>query len=105
MWRVFTSYKLMLDFFGMRLEDEASGLISRSRNYATQYRNLRSTYFCPNLVLQSRPVCLAVRFTRTSAASRSHPICPSIPYVRRWANSRRFCSSPSIIMTCDWLLC
>lgn len=55
MRRVLVSYQLMLDFYGMRLEDEATGLISRSKNYATQYRNLCSTYSCPNLILQSRP--------------------------------------------------
>lgn len=56
MRRIVTSYKLMLDFYGMRLESEATGLIVRSTNYAAQYRNLCST-FVPrlDLVLQSRP--------------------------------------------------
>ena len=52
--RIVTSYKLMLDFYGMRLEDEATGLVSRSKNHAAQYRNLCSTSvsrLC--LVLQS----------------------------------------------------
>jgi len=40
MGRILTSYKLMLDFYGMRLENEATGLISRSENHTTQYRNL-----------------------------------------------------------------
>ena len=53
MRRVVTSYKLMLDFYGMRLEDETTGLISRSSNYASQYRNLCSTFFCPDTILQS----------------------------------------------------
>ena len=53
MQRVITSYKLMLDFYGMRLENEATGLISRSNDYAAQYRNLCSTLFCLDLVLQS----------------------------------------------------
>jgi hypothetical protein len=42
--RIITSYKLMLDFYGMQLENEATGLISRSNNYAVQYRNLCSTF-------------------------------------------------------------
>ena len=50
--RIITSYQLMLDFYGMRLENEATGLISRSENYAAQYKNLCSTYFCPDLVLR-----------------------------------------------------
>ena len=44
MRRVLVSYQLMLDFYGMRLEDEATGLISRSKDYAARYRNLCSTY-------------------------------------------------------------
>ena len=54
MRRVLMSYKLMLDFYGMRLEDEASGLISRTENYASRYRNLCSTCFCRDPILQSR---------------------------------------------------
>ena len=53
MRRVITSYKLMLDFYGMRLENEVTGLISRSNNYAVQYRNLCSTLFCLDPILQS----------------------------------------------------
>lgn len=49
MQRIVTSYKLMLDFYGMQLENEVTGLISRSSKYATQYRNLCSTSFCPDL--------------------------------------------------------
>ena len=41
--RIFTSYKMMVEFYGMRLEDETNGLISRSENYAARYRNLCST--------------------------------------------------------------
>ncbi|KAG8990443.1 hypothetical protein FRB94_000306 [Tulasnella sp. JGI-2019a] len=40
MERLFTSYKLMLDFYGMRLEDEETGRLSRSTNYAKCYANL-----------------------------------------------------------------
>ncbi|KAF9643403.1 hypothetical protein BDM02DRAFT_3104469 [Thelephora ganbajun] len=40
MLQILTSYKLMLDFYGMRLENEATGLISRSKNYTSQYKNL-----------------------------------------------------------------
>ena len=49
----------MLDFFGMRLENESTGLISRSRNYEPLYKNLCSTCLCLGLVLQSRPSFLA----------------------------------------------
>ena len=52
MQRVITSYKMMLDFYGMRLENEATGLISRSKDYVVQYRNLCSTLFCLDLFLQ-----------------------------------------------------
>jgi len=50
--RIITSYKLMLDFYGMRLENEATGLISRSKNYEVQYRNLCSAFFCLDLSLR-----------------------------------------------------
>ena len=72
MQRVLASYKLMLDFYGMRLEDEATGLISRSKDYAAQYRNLCSTYSCSDFILQSRPrsrqgwYVLPYAFTRVS---------------------------------------
>ncbi|RDB17997.1 Opioid growth factor receptor-like protein 1 [Hypsizygus marmoreus] len=41
--RVITSYKMMLDFYGMRLVSDKSGLVDRSlppRNYQSRYRNL-----------------------------------------------------------------
>jgi len=38
--RVYASYRLMLDFYGMRLEDEKTGRIRRSRNYEARYANL-----------------------------------------------------------------
>ena len=44
--RVIKSYELMLDFYGMQLLDQDTGLLSRSlppRNYAARYTNLRST--------------------------------------------------------------
>lgn len=44
--RVIKSYKMMLDFYGMQLLDQETGLLSRSpppRNYAARYTNLRST--------------------------------------------------------------
>ena len=43
--RIIESYKLMLDFYGMRLVSEETGLVGRSappRNYATRYHNLVS---------------------------------------------------------------
>jgi hypothetical protein len=43
MGRIVTSYKLMLDFYGMRLVSVESGLVARSlapRNYASRYQNL-----------------------------------------------------------------
>jgi hypothetical protein len=45
--RVITSYKLMLDFYGMQLLSEESGLVGRSsppRNFGNRYRNLVSEY-------------------------------------------------------------
>jgi len=39
--RVISSYKLMLDFYGMRLEDSRTGLLSRSnRRFDERYKNL-----------------------------------------------------------------
>jgi hypothetical protein len=41
--RVVHSYRLMLDFYGMRLLSLATGLLDRSlppKNYATRYQNL-----------------------------------------------------------------
>jgi hypothetical protein len=43
MQRVIRSYRLMLDFFGMRLDSEETGLISRADNYLDRYRNLTRT--------------------------------------------------------------
>ena len=80
--RILASYQLMLDFYGMRLEDESTGLISRSKGYASQYKNLCSTYSCrPGLVLRSTPFstgrsCLVVRFMRLSVVPKSYLIRP-----------------------------
>jgi len=41
--RIVESYRMMLDFYGMALLSEHSGLVSRSsppRNFATRYRNI-----------------------------------------------------------------
>ena len=39
--RVLRSYRLMLDFYGMRLEDSETGSLARSdKNYKDRYRNL-----------------------------------------------------------------
>ncbi|KAH9936620.1 opioid growth factor receptor conserved region-domain-containing protein [Fomitopsis serialis] len=39
--RVLRSYRLMLDFYGMRLEDSETGLLARSdKNYKDRYKNL-----------------------------------------------------------------
>lgn len=56
--RVFTSYKLMLDFYGMRLVSEESGLVDRAlppRNYASRYQNLirESSYRMKSLIYSS----------------------------------------------------
>lgn len=43
--RVVTSYKLMLDFYGMQLLSEVTGLVGRSappRSFGKRYRNLVS---------------------------------------------------------------
>jgi len=85
MQRVLMSYKLMLDFYGMRLENEASGLVSRSDNYASRYRNLSSMCFCPDPIstfLLAGPPCLVVRSTRASVVSESYLTHPSTSYTR-----------------------
>lgn len=38
--RLLTSYRLMLDFYGMQLVSDDTGLIVRSPNHAARYRNL-----------------------------------------------------------------
>lgn len=41
--RILASYRLMLDFYGMRLVSPESGFTDRSlppRNYASRYKNL-----------------------------------------------------------------
>lgn len=43
--RIIRSYELMLDFYGMRLVSEETGLLGRSlppRNFQDRYRNLVS---------------------------------------------------------------
>jgi hypothetical protein len=42
--RIITSYKLMLDFYGMKLLSAETGLIIRSDNYQSRYRNLLGVY-------------------------------------------------------------
>ena len=44
--RVIKSYELMLDFYGIQLLDQETGLLGRSpppKNHAARYTNLRST--------------------------------------------------------------
>lgn len=38
--RVLLSYEMMLDFFGMKLEDRRTGQLTRSRNWRERYHNL-----------------------------------------------------------------
>jgi len=38
--RVVLSYRLMLDFYGFKLDDEDSGTVSRSENYKSRFQNL-----------------------------------------------------------------
>jgi len=72
MRRILMSYKLMLDFYGMRLENEDSGLISRSENYAARYRNLCSTCIFLDLIhfalgwaaVACRALCASLRGPR-----------------------------------------
>lgn len=89
MRRLLASYKLMLDFFGMRLENEATGLISRSENYASRYRNLCSMSFSSRFVLQSRPRSWRGRtpsscIPRAPAISGLYLIRPTTSHVRSW---------------------
>nr|AFM43705.1 opioid growth factor receptor [Azumapecten farreri] len=42
--RVLTSYKLMLDFYGMELESEETGQIKRGENWESQFNNLNRSY-------------------------------------------------------------
>lgn len=38
--RLLRSYRLMLDFYGMKLVNAETGLLERSSNYSARYRNL-----------------------------------------------------------------
>jgi hypothetical protein len=42
--RVMESYRIMLDFYGMRLADEQTGLLERSDDYRPRYKNLIRKY-------------------------------------------------------------
>jgi hypothetical protein len=43
--RVILSYRLMLDFYGMALVSEETGLLKRGDNYTERYQNLAREYF------------------------------------------------------------
>lgn len=53
--RVLRSYRLMLDFYGMRLEDSETGLLARAdKNYKDRYRNLaRESCAAPAYTLET----------------------------------------------------
>jgi len=40
MEKMYISYELMLDFYGMKLEDRITGRLSRTHEFRTRYRNL-----------------------------------------------------------------
>jgi len=37
--RIIESYKLILDFYGIQLDDEATGVTSRAENYLVRYKD------------------------------------------------------------------
>lgn len=41
--RLIRSYRLLLDFYGMQLDDEASGQLSRNASYRQRFRNLEQS--------------------------------------------------------------
>jgi hypothetical protein len=51
--RILTSYRLMLDFYGMELVSEETGLLQRTTSFAERYRNLcrKSSPFRRNRLL------------------------------------------------------
>jgi len=103
MRRIVTSYKLMLDFYGMRLENEATGLISRSDNYAAHYRNLCSTCFSSDLLFPGQYVlscilCKPPRFRNLILSIRSFHVLGDEPLVV-WT-----CCCPPIAALCDRLV-
>lgn len=76
--RILASYRLMLDFYGMRLVSEDTGLVDRAsvpRNYAHRYRNLVRAY--------ARSTCKRYRSADTSPRLRtqlsSHFPHPKVP--------------------------
>jgi hypothetical protein len=90
MRRILASYKLMLDFYGMRLENEATGLISRSENYTARYRNLCGTCFYPDPILQLRPhsgwAGMSCRTRYASLRALAILSYPSVHFVRPMMN-------------------
>jgi len=42
--RVLVSYRLMLDFYGVQLDDEATGAVSRTPHYAERFAHLNFSF-------------------------------------------------------------
>lgn len=78
--RVLRSYRLMLDFYGMRLEDSETGLLARSdKNHSDRYRNLVREcccYIVISIVSLTAAQFLQVRRITTSAFPASSSISP-----------------------------
>lgn len=49
--RLLRAYQLMLDFYGMHLVSEDTGLLERSTNYGDRYRNLKRAFYFNSAIL------------------------------------------------------
>lgn len=86
--RVITSYRLMLDFYGMKLVSEDTGLLDRvtaPRNYAHRYRNLVRASLPPCLVT-GHQLAFTVRCTQARGTTTSGSRVSSSVF-QRWASS------------------
>ncbi|KAJ7069677.1 opioid growth factor receptor conserved region-domain-containing protein [Mycena amicta] len=94
MKRLLSSYKLMLDFYGMQLVSEETGAVDRSlppRNYAPRYENL--VYSSHNYLRISRILkCLSeFGYERLNAGFLLHVLCEQSE--AKQLNVQRLCAS------------
>ena len=104
MRRIIMSYRLMLDFYGMKLENEATGLISRSKDYEPRYKNLSSTYSSrpdPSVdrAIATRRILCMVPCLEILSYPSVHIVSPKTKASK--CGRHRFYRSNS--MLCDWL--
>lgn len=71
--RLLRSYALMLDFYGMRLLSEDTGLLERSTNYEDRYRNLKRKYSMSSPIPQLGDHLTIERFLHPRVITQQSP--------------------------------